>query len=70
MSQPEYERSGPLATQEHLDTAQQFVAGAIQELSEIEDAFRFTAIEEVVGKLREILGAVDLLRIKLQEPNA
>jgi hypothetical protein len=71
LSQPDYERSGPLKTnEERLDTAQQFIAGAIQELSEIEDAFRFRAIEEVVSKLHEDLGAIDLLRIRLQEPNA
>jgi hypothetical protein len=70
LSQPDYERSGPLrTTEERLDTAQQFIVGAIQELSEIEDAFRCAAIEELVSKLHEDLGAIDLLRNRLQEPN-
>jgi hypothetical protein len=68
LREPNHERSGPLTTtEERLDTGQQFIVRAIQELSEIEGAFRNGAIEELVSKLYAILGAIDVLRIRLQK---
>jgi hypothetical protein len=68
LNQSAYEPKGPLATQEHLDTAQEFIAGAIEELSAISSAFRFAAIiEDVISKLRESQYAIDQLRAKVQE---
>ncbi len=62
-----YQPNSLLTTQEHLDTAQEFIAGAIQELSGIGDAFRFVDVEDVISKLRECQCAVDQLRAKVQE---
>jgi hypothetical protein len=62
-----YQPNRLLTIQEHLDTAQEFIAGAIQELSGIGDAFRFVDVEDVISKLRESQCAIDQLRAKVQE---